>query len=220
MGVLEFLRDVGKHVTVNPMLAKESVRARVESEDGISFTEFSYMLLQANDYDVLHQRARLRAAGRRLGPVGQHHRRHRPDPAPTGRPRSTASPCPLVTRSDGAKFGKSAEGAVWLSPARTSPYAFYQYWINIDDRDVERFLLQLTLLPVAEAVAVAAEHAAAPERREGQRRLAHEMTGAGPRPSPPPGRPRPPRSCCSAAIRPTRTRPPSRCWPASSVGSS
>jgi tyrosyl-tRNA synthetase len=174
-GVIEFLRDVGKHVTVNAMLAKESIKARVEGENGISFTEFSYMLLQANDYDVLFTEhgCELQVGGsdqwgnitagidliRRRRGVHVH-----------------GLTVPLVTRSDGAKFGKSVDGAVWLSPEHTSPYAFYQHWINVDDRDVERFLLQLTLVPADEALAVAAEHAAAPERRGGQRRLAHELT--------------------------------------------
>ena len=89
VSVLEFLRDVGKHVTINTMLAKDSVRTRIERESGISFTEFSYMLLQANDFHVLHERRRLRAPGRRLRPVGQHHRRDRPDPTPDRRQRST-----------------------------------------------------------------------------------------------------------------------------------
>jgi tyrosyl-tRNA synthetase len=175
VGVLDFLRDVGKHVTVNTMLAKESIRARVESEDGISFTEFSYMLLQANDYDALHQEhgCELQVGGSdQWGNItaGIDLIRRRRGARVHG------LTVPLVTRSDGAKFGKSAEGAIWLSPDRTSPYAFYQHWINIDDRDVERFLLQLTLLPVADALAVAADHAASPGRREGQRRLAREMT--------------------------------------------
>jgi len=175
IGVIEFLRDVGKHVTVNAMLAKESIKARVESESGISFTEFSYMLLQANDYDVLHaeHRCELQVGGSdQWGNItaGIDLIRRRRGARVHG------LTVPLITRSDGAKFGKSVEGAVWLSPQRTSPYAFYQYWINVDDRDVERFLLQLTLLPVDEALGVAAEHAAAPERRAGQRRLALEMT--------------------------------------------
>ncbi len=83
---------------------------------------------------------------------------------------------PLLLRSDGQKFGKSADGAIWLSAERTSPYAFYQYWINVDDRDVERFLLQMTLLPVAEVHEIVAAHQAAPHRRDAQRRLAHEVT--------------------------------------------
>ncbi len=176
MGVLEFLRDVGKHVTVNTMLAKESVKARVESEAGISFTEFSYMLLQANDYRHLHQRlgVELQVGGsdqwgnitagidliRRVAGAHTH-----------------GLTVPLVTRADGQKFGKSVDGAVWLSPEMTSPYAFYQYFVNVDDRDVERFLLQLTLLPLDEIAEVIVRHAAAPERREAQQVLARAVTG-------------------------------------------
>ena len=175
IGLLEFLRDVGKHVTVNAMLAKESVRARVESENGISYTEFSYMLLQANDYDVLHVEhgCELQVGGSdQWGNItaGIDLIRRRRGARVHG------LTVPLVTRSDGSKFGKSVDGAVWLGAGHTSPYAFYQYWINVDDRDVERFLLQLTLLDVDEAEAVAAAHAESPERRLGQRRLAREMT--------------------------------------------
>jgi len=175
MGVLEFLRDVGKHVTVNTMLAKESVRARVESEAGISFTEFSYMLLQANDYRHLHETmgVELQVGGsdqwgnitagidliRRT--VGAH---------------THGLTVPLVTRADGQKFGKSVGGSVWLSPERTTPYAFYQYFVNVDDRDVQRYLLQLTLLPVDEIEAVMARHVEAPERRTAQQALARAVT--------------------------------------------
>jgi tyrosyl-tRNA synthetase len=175
MSALEFLRDVGKHVTVNSMLAKESVRSRLEGEAGISYTEFSYMLLQANDFCWLHARrdcevqiggsdqwgnitAGIDLIRRRLGA------------------RAHGLTFPLIMRSDGAKFGKSAEGAVWLSAERTSPYAFYQYWINVDDRDAERFLLQLTLLAVPTVHEIMAAHAEVPHRRDAQRRLAHEVT--------------------------------------------
>jgi tyrosyl-tRNA synthetase len=173
--VLEFLRDVGKHVTVNQMLAKESVKARVESEHGISYTEFSYMLLQANDYWWLHQQegCELQVGGsdqwgnitagvdliRRRGSTHVH-----------------ALTVPLITSSDGKKFGKSAGADVWLSPERTSPYQFFQYWMNVDDQDVERWLLQLTLLPVARVRAVMDEHVGAPEQRRAQRILAQELT--------------------------------------------
>ena len=175
MGVLDFLRDVGKHVTVNYMLAKESVRSRVASEHGISFTEFSYMLLQANDYAWLHEHTNceLQAGGSdQWGNITAG--------IDLVRRRSGASvhglTVPLVTRSDGEKFGKSVDGALWLDPERTSPYALYQYFVNLPDDDVERYLLQLTLVPVDEARRVAAEHARAPERRAGQQRLAWEMT--------------------------------------------
>ena len=174
IGVIDFLRDVGKHITVNYMLAKESVRTRVASEHGISFTEFSYMLLQANDYFWLHQNmeCELQAGGSdQWGNItaGIELIRRR-----AGAP-AYGLTVPLVTRSDGEKFGKSAEGALWLDPARTSPYALYQYFVNLPDADVERYLLQLTLVPVDEARAVAAAHAQAPERRLGQGRLAWEM---------------------------------------------
>jgi tyrosyl-tRNA synthetase len=175
IGVLDFLRDVGKHVTVNTMLAKESVKARVNSENGISYTEFSYMLLQANDFRHLNDElgVELQVGGsdqwgnitagidliRRVS--GRH---------------THGLTVPLVTRADGQKFGKSAEGAVWLSPEKTSPYAFYQYFVNVDDRDVERFLLQLTMLDVGEIADVVAEHAASPEQRRAQRVLAREVT--------------------------------------------
>jgi tyrosyl-tRNA synthetase len=176
LGVLEFLRDVGKHMTVNAMLAKESVRSRVESESGISYTEFSYMLLQANDFDVLH-----RTHGCELQVGGSDQWGNITAGIDLIRRRRGARvhglTVPLITRADGAKFGKSVDGSVWLSPERTSPYAFYQYWINVDDRDVERFLLQLTLLAVPEVASLVAAHVAAPERRLGQRRLAQEMTG-------------------------------------------
>jgi tyrosyl-tRNA synthetase len=173
--VLEFLRDVGKHVTVNQMLAKESIKARVESEHGISFTEFSYMLLQANDYWHLHAHdgVELQIGGsdqcgnivagvdmiRRRSQAGVH-----------------AFTWPLMTRADGAKFGKSAGGAIWLSPAQTSPYAFFQYWMNVDDRDVERFLLQLTLLPVGDIRDLVAAHQDRPHERAAQRELARQVT--------------------------------------------
>jgi tyrosyl-tRNA synthetase len=174
--VLDFLRDVGKHVTVNQMLAKESIRARVESEHGISFTEFSYMLLQANDYWHLHAHE-----GVELQIGGSDQWGNIVAGVDMIRRRSQASvhafTWPLITRADGAKFGKSAGGAIWLSPEQTSPYAFFQYWMNVDDRDVERFLLQLTLLPVAEIAEVVRAHEGDPQARQGQRRLARELTG-------------------------------------------
>ena len=171
--LLAFLRDVGKHVTVNQMVAKESVRARMEGESGISYTEFSYMLLQANDYLWLHEHegCDLQIGGsdqwgnialgvdlirRRTG-----HHVH-------------AFTWPLIVRADGRKYGKSESGTVWLGAHRTSPYQLFQYWMNVADADVRRFLLQLTLLPVEEANSVADAHEAAPERRAGQRRLARE----------------------------------------------
>jgi tyrosyl-tRNA synthetase len=175
--LLEFLREVGKHVTVNHMVAKEAIHARMSSGAGISYTEFTYMLLQAHDYLWLHENleCELQIGGsdqwgnitagidliRRRAGRGAH-----------------GLTWPLLLRSDGAKFGKSATGDnVWLGAHRTSPYRFYQYWMHVPDADIERFLLQLTMLPVEEARAVAAAHLAEPDRREGQRRLAREVTG-------------------------------------------
>ena len=175
MGVLEFLRDVGKHVTVNQMLAKESIKARVDSEHGISYTEFSYMLLQANDYWHLHE-----AEDVELQIGGSDQWGNIVAGVDMIRRRSQASvhafTWPLMTRADGAKFGKSAGGAIWLDADQTSPYAFFQYWMNVDDRDVEKFLLQLTLLPVREIRDLVTVHSDNPQERRAQRRLAHEVT--------------------------------------------
>ena len=175
MSALDFLRDVGKHFTVNQMVAKESVRARMESEHGISYTEFSYMLLQANDFRHLseHENVEMQMGGSdQWGNIvaGIDLIRRR-----TARP-AFGLTWPLLTRSDGAKMGKSVHGALWLDPDKTSPYQFRQYWVQLPDDDVERFLLQLTLLSVDEVAAVVAEHRAAPERRVGQRTLAREVT--------------------------------------------
>jgi len=175
VSVLDFLRDVGKHVTVNQMVARESVRSRMESEHGISYTEFSYMLLQAFDYWWLHVNmgCELQIGGSdQWGNLAQGVDLIR---------RRTGDHChaltwPLITRADGHKFGKSVDGAVWLDAELTTPYAFHQYWVNIDDRDAERFLLQLTLLSLDEISAIMAEHAHAPERRWAQHALADAVT--------------------------------------------
>jgi tyrosyl-tRNA synthetase len=175
MPLLAFLRDVGKHVTVNQMMAKESVKARLDSEHGISFTEFSYQLLQANDYVHLH---RTRGVDLQIGGSDQWGnivagvdlvRKMTGDHV-------HAFTWPLILRSDGKKFGKSEEGAIWLAADRTSPYQFFQYWMNVPDADVRRFLLQLTLLTVDECHAIGDAHDEKPETREGQRRLAREVT--------------------------------------------
>jgi tyrosyl-tRNA synthetase len=174
--LLAFLRDVGKHVTVNHMVAKESVRARMASEHGISYTEFSYMLLQANDFHWLHvnEGCELQIGGSdQWGNIvlGVDLIRRR-----TGHHVHALS-WPLLLRSDGQKFGKSTGGeTLWLDAAKTSPYQLFQYWMQVRDADIRTFLLQLTLLPVDEANAVADEHEKAPEKRLGQRRLARENT--------------------------------------------
>jgi tyrosyl-tRNA synthetase len=175
IGVLDFLRDVGKHFTVNQMVAKESVRARMESENGISFTEFSYMLLQSNDFRHLFEAEGVEMQmggsdqwGNITGGIDLVRRRHGGQ--------AYGLTWPLLTRSDGQKMGKSVNGALWLDPAKVSPYQFRQYWMQLPDADVERFLLQLTLRPVSEIHELVAAHVEAPERRLAQRALATDVT--------------------------------------------
>ena len=175
VGVLEFLRDVGKHITIGTMMAKDSVKSRLARESGISFTEFSYMLLQANDFHVLHRErgCDLQVAGSdQWGNItaGIDLVRRRTGDVVHG---LTA---PLIVRADGTKFGKSEGENIWLDATRTSPYRLYQYFLNVADSDVEPLLLRLTAVPVEECRAIAAARAAAPERREGQRALARALT--------------------------------------------
>ena len=175
MGTLEFLRDVGKHFTVNQMVAKESVRARMESENGISFTEFSYMLLQANDFRHLCE---FENVDMQMG--GSDQWGNITAGTDLIRRRLTKSgyglTWPLLTRSDGQKMGKSVHGALWLDPEKTSPYEFRQYWVQLPDEDVERFLLQLTLRSVDDIASLMDEHRTAPEKRLAQRALATDVT--------------------------------------------
>jgi tyrosyl-tRNA synthetase len=173
--LLEFLRDVGKHANVRQMTAREVVKARLDSETGISFTEFTYQLIQANDYLHLF---RTREVELQIGGSDQWGNLvagveliRKADGG-----HAHAFTWPLLLRSDGKKFGKSEDGAVFLAADRTSPYQFFQYWMNVADADIERFLLQLTLLPVEECEAIAASHAREPHKRTGQRRLARELT--------------------------------------------
>jgi tyrosyl-tRNA synthetase len=175
LGMIEFLRDVGKHFTVNYMLAKDSVARRLEADGGLSVTEFAYSLLQAYDFAVLHDRFGCslqiggsdqwgnitsgmelirRTRGRQVHGIVQ----------------------PLLTNASGTKFGKTEGGAVWLDPARTSPFRFFQFWLNADDRDVERYLKTFTFLPLDEIASVLADHARDPAARAAQRRLAAEVT--------------------------------------------
>ena len=175
VSVLEFLRDVGKHATVNQMTAKDSVRSRLESEAGISYTEFSYMLLQAFDFWWLHEHM-----GCTLQLGGSDQWGNITAGIDLIRKRSGASAhgltWPLLTRSDGQKFGKTAEGTVWLSAERTIPFDFHQYFLRSDDRDAETLLAQLTLLPMADIEEVMKEHRKSPEQRAAQRVLADEVT--------------------------------------------
>ncbi|MCZ7438296.1 tyrosine--tRNA ligase [Micromonospora sp. WMMC241] len=173
MSVVEFLRDVGKHFPVNKMLAREVVKARLES--GISYTEFSYQLLQANDFFELHRRhgCQLQYGGSdQWGNItaGVDYVRRR------GAGPVQAFTTPLVTKSDGTKFGKSETGAVWLDPEMTSPYAFYQFWLNADDRDVTRYLRYFSFRSREELEELEKATAERPQARTAQRALAEELT--------------------------------------------
>lgn len=174
---LDFAREIGKHITVNYMMAKDSVQKRLngEARDGLSFTEFTYQLLQGFDYYTLYKEkgCKLQLGGsdqwgnittgtelirRKLG--GE----------------AYALTCPLITKADGGKFGKTESGNVWLDPERTSPYKFYQFWLNVSDADAEKYLKIFTFLSKEEIEALAAEHAADPGQRPMQKRLAKELT--------------------------------------------
>ncbi|MCE9967573.1 tyrosine--tRNA ligase [Aeromonas salmonicida] len=176
MSALDFLRDIGKHFSVNAMLARESVRQRLARPDqGISFTEFSYALLQSYDFAVLHQRlgCTLQIGGndqwgnitsgmdltRRLHQAQVH-----------------GMTLPLITKADGTKFGKTEGGAVWLDPALTSPYAFYQFWLGTADEDVYRFLRYYSFMSLSEIDALEAEDAQRQGRKQAQQVLANELT--------------------------------------------
>jgi tyrosyl-tRNA synthetase len=173
LGAIEFLRDIGKHFPVNQMLAKDSVKSRLES--GISYTEFSYMLFQAFDFLELYRRkdVTLQIGGSdqwgnltagieliRRSLAGEAH----------------ALTYPLLTTAGGKKLGKTEAGAVWLDRRLTSPFAFYQYWINTEDADAGKLLRVFTLLSDAEIATIEREHAAAPQARLAQRTLAHDVT--------------------------------------------
>ena len=170
---LDFIRDVGKHITVNYMMAKDSVQKRMET--GISFTEFSYQLLQGFDYLTLY-----RTKGCRLQMGGSDQWGN----ITTGTElirrmeggEAYALTCPLITKADGTKFGKTEGGNVWLDPAKTSPYKFYQFWLNCSDEDTARYMRIFTLLSKEEIEALEAEHSQAPERRVLQKALAKDIT--------------------------------------------
>jgi tyrosyl-tRNA synthetase len=175
LNLVDFLRDIGKHFTVNYMINKDSVKMRLEREDGISFTEFSYMLLQSYDYLHLHDHydCTLQTGGSdQWGNITagvELIRRMRSKPA-------GALVYPLITKADGTKFGKTASGSVWLSAERTSPYRFYQFWLNTDDRDVINYLKYFTWLNQQDVQELEASLTEKPEQREAQRRLAREIT--------------------------------------------
>ena len=174
---LEFIRDIGKHITVNYMMAKDSVKNRIssESKDGMSFTEFTYQMVQG--YDFLHL-FRENSTTIQMGGSDQWGnittgteliRR-------IGNGKGYAITCPLITKSDGSKFGKSEGGNVWLDANRTSPYKFYQYWLNTSDQDAEKYIKIFTFLDKETIDALVAEHAEAPHTRILQKRLGEEVT--------------------------------------------
>lgn len=173
--MVDFLREVGKHFTVNYMIAKDSVKRRLGSEQGISFTEFSYLVLQAYDFLELHQKhgVILQIGGSdQWGNITAGIDLIR---ARCG-VRAHGLVFPLVTMSSGAKFGKTEEGAIWLDPRRTSPYRFYQFWMNTPDGDVLQYLRWFTFLTREEIEELEAPHREAPEERRAHRRLAEEVT--------------------------------------------
>jgi tyrosyl-tRNA synthetase len=175
LSAIDFLRDIGKHFRVNRMLAKEAVSARLESDAGISFTEFAYQILQGMDFLELHRRygCVLQTGGsdqwgnltagvdlvRRVEGTSVH-----------------ALSTPLITKADGTKFGKTESGTVWLDPEMTSPYAFYQFWLNADDRDVVGYLKVFSFRPREEIAELERAHAERPAAREAHRALAEELT--------------------------------------------
>lgn len=175
---LEFIRDIGKHITVNYMMAKDSVKKRLsgESREGMSFTEFSYQLLQG--YDFLHlyedMGCRLQLGGSdqwgNMTTGTELIRRIK------GADDAFALTCPLITKADGGKFGKTESGNIWLDPRYTSPYKFYQFWLNVSDADAEKYIKIFTALPKEEIDDLVAQQAADPGQRPLQKRLAKEIT--------------------------------------------
>ena len=175
MGFIEFLRDAGKHITVNYMMSKDSVRKRIEGETGISYTEFAYQLMQGYDFYWLykHRNCKLQMGGSdQWGNIttGAEFIRRKAGAE------AFAFTCPLITKADGGKFGKTEKGNVWLDPEKTSPYQFYQFWLNAADADAEKWIRIFTFLdrPVIEALIL--EHHKDPGARLLQRTLAKELT--------------------------------------------
>ena len=174
---LGFIRDIGKHITVNYMMAKDSVKKRLgsDSKSGMSFTEFTYQLVQGYDFQVLYRdhQCKLQMGGSdQWGNIvtGTELIRR------IERGEAFALTWPLITKADGGKFGKTEEGNVWLDPERTTPYKFYQFWLNVSDEDAEKYLKIFTMLKREEIEALISEHAEVPHIRVMQRKLAEELT--------------------------------------------
>ena len=174
---LNFIRDIGKHITVNYMMAKDSVKKRLsrDSSEGMSFTEFSYQLLQGYDFLYLfeHKNCVLQMGGSdQWGNITTGSELIR---RMTGK-EAFALTCPLIRKADGTKFGKTEKGNIWLDPEKTSPYEFYQFWLNVSDEDADRYIKIFTMLSREKIEAAIANHQQAPERRELQKLLAREIT--------------------------------------------
>jgi tyrosyl-tRNA synthetase len=175
LGFLQFIRDVGKHITVNYMMSKESVRKRIDSEAGISFTEFTYQLIQGYDFYWLYQNknCKLQMGGSdQWGNIttGTELIRRKAGGE------AFAFTCPLLTKADGGKFGKTEAGNIWLDADKTTPYQFYQFWLNATDADAEKWIKIFTFLPQEEIVNVINEHNSDQSKRILQKRLAKEIT--------------------------------------------
>ena len=174
---LSFIRDIGKHLTVNYMIAKDSVKKRIgeESKDGMSFTEFSYQLVQATDFLTLYQEynCKLQMGGSdQWGNITSGTELIRRKTAGE----AFAITCPLITKADGGKFGKTESGNIWLNPEKTSPYAFYQFWLNCSDKDAEKYIKIFTLLDKSTIDSQTQAHQEAPHQRGLQKILAKELT--------------------------------------------
>jgi tyrosyl-tRNA synthetase len=175
MYVLDFIRDIGKHISVNYMMSKDSVRKRLDGESGISFTEFTYQLIQGYDFYWLfeHRNCKLQMGGSdqwgNITTGAELVRRKAGGEA-------FAMTCPLITKADGGKFGKSEEGNVWLDPEKTSPYQFYQFWLNSSDLDAEKWIKIFTFLNEVEINEAIRAHKVDPSRRHLQRTLAEQVT--------------------------------------------
>lgn len=172
---LDFIRDVGKHITVNYMMSKDSVKKRIEGDSGISFTEFTYQLIQGYDFYWLnqHKNCKLQMGGSdQWGNITTGTELIRR----MGGGEAFAFTCPLLTKADGGKFGKTEKGNVWLDPEKTSPYQFYQFWLNASDEDAAKWIRIFTFLPKANIESLLQEHQAAPHLRLLQKKLAEEIT--------------------------------------------
>ncbi len=175
LGFIDFLRDVGKHITVNYMMSKDSVKKRIEGETGISYTEFAYQLMQGYDFYWLytHKNCKLQMGGSdQWGNITTGTELIRRKAGGEG----FAFTCPLITKADGGKFGKTEKGNVWLDPGKTTPFQFYQFWLNAADTDAEKWIKIFTLLPKAEIESLLEEHAVEPGARTLQKKLAESIT--------------------------------------------